>query len=70
MAGTFETGIQGLAAEWAIKFSSLTFDNFLFATGNFAHWVIIAKANIDVQSDYTFEREFTSSSISAGRVNG
>jgi len=70
LAGTIETGIQGSSNEWAIKFNSLTFNNFLFATGNFAHWAIIPKANIDVQSATEFSREFTSSSISAIPMNG
>ena len=44
MVGTFEKGVQGkVDEEWAIKFSTLTFDSFLIATGNFKDWIIVPK---------------------------
>jgi hypothetical protein len=44
LAGTHEVGTQGTnAAEWAVKFDTLTFNSFLVATGNLKDWVIAHK---------------------------
>jgi len=67
LAGTFETGTQGKDdAEWAIMFSTLIFDTFLFATGDFSDWMIAPKASITTQTSTGDElRPITSSSISS-----
>jgi hypothetical protein len=64
LAGTFEKGVQGIDdAEWAVKFDTLTYNSFLFATGNFNEWIIGPKASIAISS--TARKTVTSSSISS-----
>jgi hypothetical protein len=55
LTGMITVGNEGtVAAEWAIPFGTLTFTNFLFASGDFMNFVYAAK-NIIYNNEASFE---------------
>ena len=54
LKGTHTVGIEGDdEREWAIDFSSMTFDNFLFASGDFFNWIWTSDAFLNKDASGT-----------------
>jgi hypothetical protein len=52
------------AAEWNIKFDTLSFDKYLFAYGNFKYWGIINKTTVETCDGSPATLELQKSSLS------